>query len=129
MLGGEGNGGVIDPRVGLVRDSFVGMADDSRRHGRRGKLNVSQLAAELPRYEIVKTKLTLPREQIAAALDAVERHFRRRPGRSARRPAARLARQMAAGAGQQHRADRAGDRRGAQPGRSRTTCAAKPRPR
>jgi phosphomannomutase len=26
VLGGEGNGGVIDPRVGLVRDSFVGMA-------------------------------------------------------------------------------------------------------
>ena len=26
MLGGEGNGGVIDPRVGFVRDSFVGMA-------------------------------------------------------------------------------------------------------
>ena len=25
-LGGEGNGGVIDPRVVLVRDSFVGMA-------------------------------------------------------------------------------------------------------
>ena len=24
--GGEGNGGVIDPRVGFVRDSFVGMA-------------------------------------------------------------------------------------------------------
>ena len=26
VLGGEGNGGVIDPRVGFVRDSFVGMA-------------------------------------------------------------------------------------------------------
>ena len=26
VIGGEGNGGVIDPRVGLVRDSFVGMA-------------------------------------------------------------------------------------------------------
>ncbi|MGH7137867.1 MAG: phosphoglucosamine mutase, partial [Pirellulales bacterium] len=26
VLGGEGNGGVIDPRVGYVRDSFVGMA-------------------------------------------------------------------------------------------------------
>ena len=25
VLGGEGSGGVIDPRVGLVRDSFVGM--------------------------------------------------------------------------------------------------------
>ena len=26
MIGGEGNGGAIDPRVVLVRDSFVGMA-------------------------------------------------------------------------------------------------------
>jgi len=26
LIGGEGNGGVIDPRVGLVRDSFMGMA-------------------------------------------------------------------------------------------------------
>ena len=26
VLGGEGNGGVIDPRIGFVRDSFVGMA-------------------------------------------------------------------------------------------------------
>ena len=26
VFGGEGNGGVIDPRVGFVRDSFVAMA-------------------------------------------------------------------------------------------------------
>ena len=26
VIGGEGNGGVIDPRVGFVRDSFVAMA-------------------------------------------------------------------------------------------------------
>ncbi len=26
VFGGEGNGGPIDPRVGWVRDSFVGMA-------------------------------------------------------------------------------------------------------
>src|SRR5258707_4559512 len=26
IIGGEGNGGVIDPRVGWVRDPFVGMA-------------------------------------------------------------------------------------------------------
>ncbi len=35
VFGGEGNGGPIDPRVGLVRDSFVGMALTARRHGRR----------------------------------------------------------------------------------------------
>src|SRR5439155_27033085 len=25
VIGGEGNGGVIDPRIGLVRDPFIGM--------------------------------------------------------------------------------------------------------
>ncbi|MBI3839009.1 MAG: phosphoglucosamine mutase [Planctomycetia bacterium] len=75
VLGGEGNGGVIDPRVGLVRDSFVGMTMILDAMARR-KMKVSQLADELPRYEIVKTKLTLPREKIPAALQAVERHFR-----------------------------------------------------
>ena len=33
------------------------------------------LADELPRYEIVKTKIPLPAERLAAALDALERHF------------------------------------------------------
>jgi len=74
LLGGEGNGGTIDPRVVLVRDSFVAMAAILDAMASRN-LKVSQLAAELPRYEIVKTKLTLPREQIAGALDAVGRHF------------------------------------------------------
>jgi phosphomannomutase len=74
VLGGEGNGGVIDPRVGLVRDSFVGMAMILDAMAARG-LRVGQLADELPRYEIVKAKITIPRERIAAALAAVERRF------------------------------------------------------
>ena len=74
ILGGEGNGGAIDPRVGLVRDSFVGMAMILDAMAERS-LTISQLAQELPRYEIVKTKLTVPREQIPAALEAVARHF------------------------------------------------------
>ncbi len=36
IFGGEGNGGPIDPRVVLVRDSFVGMALILGRHGRAG---------------------------------------------------------------------------------------------
>jgi phosphomannomutase len=74
IFGGEGNGGPIDPRVGLVRDSFVGMAlllDVMA--GRQVK--ISQLADELPRYEIVKTKIALPRDKVPAALDALQRHF------------------------------------------------------
>lgn len=74
VLGGEGNGGVIDPRVGLVRDSFVGMALLLDAMAAR-ELRVSQLAAELPHYEIVKTKVTLPREKIAPAFESLVRHF------------------------------------------------------
>jgi phosphomannomutase len=75
VFGGEGNGGPIDPRVGLVRDSFVGMALLLDAMAAR-QMKIGQLAAELPRYEIVKTKISLPKEKIAAALDALQRHFR-----------------------------------------------------
>jgi phosphomannomutase len=74
VLGGEGNGGVIDPRVGYVRDSFVGMALVLDAMAARG-LPVSDLADELPRYEIVKTKLQLPAEKVPAALAGLARHF------------------------------------------------------
>jgi phosphomannomutase len=39
------------------------------------QLPISALADELPRYEICKTKITLPMEKLAARLDALERHF------------------------------------------------------
>ena len=74
VLGGEGNGGVIDPRVVLVRDSFVGMAMILDAMAARDR-TVAQLADELPRYEIVKTKIDVPRERIPAALVAVCEHF------------------------------------------------------
>jgi phosphomannomutase len=74
VLGGEGNGGAIDPRVVLVRDSFVGMALILDAMAARS-LAVSQLADELPRYEIVKTKVTLSREQIGPRLESLVRHF------------------------------------------------------
>ena len=74
LLGGEGNGGVIEPRVGWVRDSFVGMAYLLDAMAARA-MKISQLADELPRYEIVKTKMTVAREKIPAGLAAIEKHF------------------------------------------------------
>ncbi len=74
VFGGEGNGGPIDPRVGLVRDSFVGMAQLLDAMAARG-MKISGLADELPRYQIVKTKISLARDKVAAALDALEKHF------------------------------------------------------
>jgi len=74
VFGGEGNGGPIDPRVGMVRDSFVGMALLLDAMAAR-QMTVAELADELPRYEIVKTKISLPREKVPAALDALLEHF------------------------------------------------------
>jgi phosphomannomutase len=74
ILGGEGNGGVIDPRVGLVRDSFVGMALLLEAMASRDK-PISQLADELPRYSIVKSKTTVPTEKVAAGMKSLQRYF------------------------------------------------------
>jgi phosphomannomutase len=74
ILGGEGNGGVIDPRVGLVRDSFVGMALVLDAMASRGQ-PISSLADELPRYAICKSRVELRQESVPAALDALERSF------------------------------------------------------
>jgi phosphomannomutase len=58
VLGGEGNGGVIDPRVGLVRDSFVGMALvlDLLATADRP---LSSWVDELPKYAMVKDQYPL----------------------------------------------------------------------
>ncbi len=72
LIGGEGNGGVIDPRVGFVRDSLVAMALVLDRMAATGR-PVSALADELPQYAMVKTKFPLgaaggaPFDRIASA--------------------------------------------------------------
>jgi phosphomannomutase len=71
VIGGEGNGGVIDPRVGWVRDPFVGMAFILSAMAEEGK-PFSQLVAELPRYAMLKTKFVVPREKLPAAFTALE---------------------------------------------------------
>ncbi|MBT6157980.1 MAG: phosphoglucosamine mutase [Planctomycetaceae bacterium] len=74
ILGGEGNGGVIEPRVGYVRDSFVSMAYVLDGLTSRGG-TLSDWADSLPAYFIVKDKLTCPRERVDAACDALTAAF------------------------------------------------------
>jgi len=74
LFGGEGNGGPIDPRVGLVRDSFVGMAQILDAMSARD-MSVADLADEIPSYSIVKKKVDLDSEKVEAGIDAVVRHF------------------------------------------------------
>jgi phosphomannomutase len=74
VIGGEGNGGVIDPRIVPGRDSLVGIAYVLQLMAATGK-TISQLVAELPRYEIVKTKFTCRREDANRAVEALKREF------------------------------------------------------
>ena len=70
-VGGEGNGGVIDARIVPGRDSLVGIAYVLQLMAATGK-SVSQLVADLPRYEIVKTKFECRREDADRAVAAVQ---------------------------------------------------------
>lgn len=56
--GGEGNGGPIDPRVGYVRDSFVGMAQVLDLMTSTGK-TLAELADAMPQLAIVKDKASV----------------------------------------------------------------------
>ncbi len=58
VFGGEGNGGPIEPRVGYVRDSFVGMALILEMMAERDQ-PLSELVDELPQYAIHKTTVTV----------------------------------------------------------------------
>ena len=74
VIGGEGNGGVIDPRIGWVRDPFIGMGQILNLMADERK-PLSQLIAELPAYSMLKTKFTVPKEKLPAALAALAARF------------------------------------------------------
>ncbi len=74
VIGGEGNGGVIDPRVGWVRDPFIGMGLILNLLAEEGK-PLSAVVAELPRYEIVKDKGTVQRERLPQAFAQLQQRW------------------------------------------------------
>ena len=74
VIGGEGNGGVIDSRIVPGRDSLVGIAYVLALMASTGK-SISQLVAEIPRYEIVKTKFECRREDADRAVAAIKNQF------------------------------------------------------
>jgi phosphomannomutase len=74
IIGGEGNGGVIDLRVGPVRDSLVAMALVLQLLAQTGK-SVSRLVDEIPRYVIKKLKFPSDPKQTKRILDAAKKLF------------------------------------------------------
>ena len=75
VIGGEGNGGVIYPRINFARDSLVGIALVLHLLAESGK-SVTELLADIPRYTIVKEKMTCPSDRIPAVLRLVRHEFR-----------------------------------------------------
>lgn len=75
VLGGEGNGGVIDPQVGYVRDSLVSMAYVLAGLAAGKKKSLAAWADSLPFYTIVKDKLDCPASAVPAACDALRTAF------------------------------------------------------
>jgi phosphomannomutase len=74
VLGGEGNGGVIDPRVGWVRDPFVGMALILSLLAEENR-PLSQIVKALPRYVIQKDKYNLATEELPALFRLLRKKY------------------------------------------------------
>ena len=78
VIGGEGNGGVIYPRVNFARDSLVGMALVLHRLAASGE-TVSALAAAYDRFRVVKLQRHCPADQVRPVLRHVRETWAGRP--------------------------------------------------
>jgi phosphomannomutase len=74
VMGGEGNGGVIDPRIGWVRDPFIGTALALNLLAEAGT-PLSRIVASLPRYAIVKEKIGLEASRLPALYAALTKRW------------------------------------------------------
>ena len=75
VIGGEGNGGVIYPRLHYGRDALVGIALFLTLLAKSGK-KVSELKSTYPEYAIAKTKIELtPELDVDALLLKVKEHY------------------------------------------------------
>jgi phosphomannomutase len=74
VIGGEGNGGVIDPRVGGVRDPFIGMGLILNLMAEAGR-TLADLIAQLPAYTIIKTKYAVDRELLPGLFEHLQQRW------------------------------------------------------
>ena len=74
IIGGEGNGGVIDLRVSPVRDSLVGMAFVLQLMAETGK-TVSQLVSDIGGYYMIKDKFAVEQSQVQQILESAKNEF------------------------------------------------------
>ena len=83
VIGGEGNGGVIYPRINFGRDSLVGMALVLHLLAESGK-SVSELLETFPHYSIVKEKMDCSSQRIPGVLRMLRQGVHKVPDRYAR---------------------------------------------
>jgi len=74
IIGGEGNGGVIDLRVSPIRDSLVGIALVLQLMAETGK-TISQLVSEIGGYYMSKDKFAADQSQAQQVLDSTKKVF------------------------------------------------------
>ncbi len=76
IYGGEGNGGVIDPRIpSYGRDSLAGAALSLSAMAARGCKSLDQLLALMPPLFMEKTKMAAPPSELPAMLATLESRF------------------------------------------------------
>jgi phosphomannomutase len=78
VIGGEGNGGVIYPRINFARDSLVGMALILHMLADR-EVPLTSILAELPRLVMIKEKLSCPSQKIPEVLKMVRQVYANAP--------------------------------------------------
>jgi phosphomannomutase len=69
-IGGEGNGGVIDPRVVFIRDSLISMALVLQLLSETEE-SLSNMIEQIPRYEMIKQAMALPADRIPDVLERI----------------------------------------------------------
>ena len=74
VMGGEGNGGIIDPRIVCGRDSQIGIGLVVEYLVRSGKA-FSELVAEIPQYGMHKEKVAMDRETVTNNIPKIKAHF------------------------------------------------------
>jgi len=74
LIGGEGNGGVMWPKIHPVRDSLAGIALTLQNMA-DNKKSLKKLAGEIPRYFLVKEKIICTPENILPVMAGVKKIY------------------------------------------------------
>jgi len=75
LVGGEGNGGVIYPKINFCRDSLVGIGIVLEYLARTGK-SLSEETSEMPHYKMVKDKLAYSSEKAKIVINKLKSKYK-----------------------------------------------------